>query len=112
MINVSFRQLTNADAESLSRLLKAAPPEYAQHFHPFAFDRNSIQDVISRAKKDIITGLEIHEGERVELAGFYMLRGFDEGYVDPMYGVFVGYEYRNQGLGALTLAHAESVCRL
>src|SRR4051812_32296255 len=98
MTNISFRQLTKADADSLSRLLESAPPEYAQHFHPFSFDRNSIQDVISRAKKDVLSCVEINDEDHVELVGFYMLRGFDEGYPAPMYGVFIGYDHRDRGL--------------
>ncbi len=46
------------------------------------------------------------------LAGFYMLRGFDQGYRVPAYGVWIAPEYKNRGLAALTLAHAFTLCKL
>ena len=56
--------------------------------------------------------LEVHENGTVASAGFYMLRGLDEGFPDPMYGVFVAEQFAGRGLARLTLAHAEAQCRL
>jgi GNAT superfamily N-acetyltransferase len=41
-----------------------------------------------------------------------MMRGLDEGFPDPMYGVFVAQRFAGKGLARLTLAHAEAQCRL
>lgn len=46
------------------------------------------------------------------LVGFYMLRGFDEGYTTPSYGVWIAPEYSSKGLAKLTLSHAFAFCRL
>src|ERR1700730_5505976 len=112
MIDVAFRRLEKSDAETLSNLLKSAPSDYTKYFHPFSFETDSVKKVISNAKKDVLTAVEIRDGQNVNLAGFYMLRGLDEGYLVPMYGVFIGHKYQNKGIGRLTLVHAESSCRL
>ena len=41
-----------------------------------------------------------------------MLRGLDEGYIEPMYGVFVFHQYSGKGIARLTISHAESFCKL
>jgi RimJ/RimL family protein N-acetyltransferase len=58
-----------------------------------------------------LIGLEVQTGQKAELVGFYMLRGLDEGYPAPMYGVFIGYSHRNKGLASQSLLHAETTCR-
>ena len=40
-----------------------------------------------------------------------MLRGFDEGYTTPSYGVYISSRFNNKGLAALTLNHAISTCK-
>ena len=47
-----------------------------------------------------------------ELIGFYMLRGFDEGYETPSYGVWISSKHANKGLSTLTLYHAFAFCKL
>ena len=112
MTIVTFRSLQISDAPALSELLKSSPPEYIQYFHPFPFEAAVLEDLISEAKKDCFVAVEANHGRNDELAGFYMLRGLDEGYPAPMYGVFIAHKYRNNGLGLLTLIHAEASCRL
>lgn len=41
-----------------------------------------------------------------------MLRGFDEGYSVPSYGVWISENYSNKGLSTFTLQHAISFCKL
>jgi RimJ/RimL family protein N-acetyltransferase len=41
-----------------------------------------------------------------------MLRGFDEGYEIPSYGVWISSKFSNRGLSALTLHHAFAFCKL
>ena len=111
MNGVAFRQLTTADAEAISKLLASAPKDYLRYFHPFNFDCESIRTVLSNARKDQFFGLELCNNDSALLAGFYMLRGLDEGYGDPMYGVFIAQQFQGKGLGQSTLAHAEQFCR-
>jgi RimJ/RimL family protein N-acetyltransferase len=46
------------------------------------------------------------------LAGFFMLRGFDEGYERPSFGVFIVEAFSHYGLGKLALYYSLSWCRL
>ena len=41
-----------------------------------------------------------------------MLRGFDEGYEIPSYGVWISKKYSAMGLSKLTLQHAVSICKI
>ena len=112
VIHINFRVLTTGDAEPLSRLLLDSPPDYMHFFHPFDFGAASVQLQIERAKKDVFFGLDLTSESARGLAGFYMLRGLDEGYPNPMYGVFVAHPFRSKALARLTLVHAESFCKL
>ena len=47
-----------------------------------------------------------------KLIGFFMLRGFDDGYNIPSYGVWIAPDYTGLGLAKLTLAFAISFCKL
>jgi ribosomal protein S18 acetylase RimI-like enzyme len=112
MRTVAFRPLQIGDAAALSALLKSSPTDYVKHFTPFSFEVDALEKLISSAKKDRLIGIEVQTDQEAELAGFYMLRGLDEGYSAPMYGVFVAYKFRNKGVARLTLVHAETSCRL
>jgi ribosomal protein S18 acetylase RimI-like enzyme len=112
MRTVAFRPLQIGDAAALSALLKSSPADYVKHFTPFSFDVEALEKLISSARKDRLIGIEVQTGQEAELVGFYMLRGLDEGYSAPMYGVFVAYKFRNKGVARLTLVHAETSCRL
>jgi RimJ/RimL family protein N-acetyltransferase len=111
-IYVSIRLLTPADANTISALLLGSSADYLGFFHPFAFDGATLRSQLERARKDVFFGLEVGSTATRELAGFYMMRGLDEGYPDPMYGVFVSSHYSNKGLARLTLDHAFSFCKL
>ncbi|RKY92335.1 MAG: hypothetical protein DRQ13_10485 [Ignavibacteriae bacterium] len=47
-----------------------------------------------------------------ELVGFYMLRGFDEGFEVPSYGVWISDKFSGLGLSKLTLQHAITFCKV
>jgi ribosomal protein S18 acetylase RimI-like enzyme len=111
-LHVIVRRLTPADASPLSAILLASPTDYMRFFHPFAFDLATIRTQLERAQKDVYFGLDVVSDSRSSLAGFYMMRGLDEGYPNPMYGVFVSQAYANRGLARLTLDHAYAFCKL
>lgn len=100
------------DPAQFAELLRAASPEYVRFFHPFAFEEKAIADLASAAVLDQWFALEIEQGGSFRPAGCYSLRGLDEGYPEPMYGVFIAEEFRGRGLARLTLVHAEAQCRL
>lgn len=98
--------LTAADAPELAALIARQAPGYLTHFHPFALDEATLLRQIGTARKDRYWGLRV-EGK---LAGFFMLRGFDEGYARPTFGVFVAGEAAGRGLGRLALEHSIAWC--
>jgi RimJ/RimL family protein N-acetyltransferase len=106
------RVLSPADAEAVSQLLSASSPEYMRFFHPFDFGVTSVRCQLEKAKIDTFFGLVLDSNNESTLAGFYMLRGMDEGYPNPMYGVCVPDQYHGKGLARLTLVHAEVHCAL
>lgn len=111
---ITFKILVDSDAELLSELLLNNPKEYTQYFYPFDFDELSIQAILRAMIKDQFFGILLKRKnfEDEELVGFYMLRGIDEGYIDPMYGVFIGHQWQGMGLARLSLCHAECFCKL
>ncbi|WP_230458568.1 GNAT family N-acetyltransferase [Microcystis aeruginosa] len=109
---INFKILKTDDAENMSRLLLNSSKSYIKYFHPFDFQPSSIKEVLSKAEKDKFFGLEVKHDCSSELAGFYMLRGIDEGYAYPMYGVFISHQYSSQGIASLTISHAECFCKL
>jgi len=105
--HITIEKLGPAKAEELSTLLLAADKEYSRHFIPFEFDRETIETILGQARKDQYFGVYLSGS----LAGFYMLRGFDQGYEIPSYGVWIGPGSSGLGLASLTLHHALSFCR-
>lgn len=108
----NIRPLAAADNWALAHLLASANAEYTRYFDPFAFDAAAIESVTTKAILDQWFAVEITHAGTARLVGFYMLRGMDEGFADPMYGVFIAEASAGRGLARLTLAHAETQCRL
>ena len=108
LLDVEIIALRAEQAIELSDLLLSAPVEYSKHFVPFAFDRLPISNVLSHAQKDQYYGVYVAG----KIAGFFMLRGFDQGYKIPAYGVWIAPHYAGKGLAGLTLKHAMVVCRV
>jgi RimJ/RimL family protein N-acetyltransferase len=95
------------DASALSRLLSNDPPEYSSHFAPFARDAESLTRMLAAATRDRYWG--IHSG--TELAGLVMLRGLDQGFETPAFGVYIAKAFAGRGLGSLALQFTEQWCR-
>ncbi|MDQ6911318.1 MAG: GNAT family N-acetyltransferase [Verrucomicrobiota bacterium] len=112
MTNITIRRLSADDSESVSALLLESSETYTQYFTPFDFDIDSVRAALSKVEKDCFFALEAATPRSIGLAGFYMLRGLDEGFAEPMYGVFVAEKFQGLGLCRLTMFHAETVCRL
>ncbi|HWY52685.1 MAG TPA: GNAT family N-acetyltransferase [Chthoniobacterales bacterium] len=107
-----IKPLKLRDARAVADLLRCSSRTYTRFFHPFPFDEKSITQVLERAGEDQFFGLFVTQGNRNELVGFSMLRGFNEGYTIPMYGVFVSEKHAGLGLARCSLQHAETFCRL
>lgn len=106
--DVTIKRLSVESANDLSELLSKEDPDYSKHFTAFNFDYATIKEKLLHLTKDCFWGIYFEN----TLTGFYMLRGFDEGYEIPSYGVFISKEFSGKGLSKLTLQHAISYCKL
>ncbi|HEY9405009.1 MAG TPA: GNAT family N-acetyltransferase [Pyrinomonadaceae bacterium] len=106
--NLTFRPLLVDDASALSEWLRAQPPAYARFFHPFGYDEPAIADALARQGLDVFMGL--FWGERI--VGFFMLRGWNEGYEVPAFGILIDEQYRGCGLEMAALDTAKVICRM
>jgi len=106
--DIFISPLSVEDAEDLTGLLISSRKKYSEHFIPFPFELQTIKSILSSKQKDRYFGLWF-DGK---LVGFYMLRGFDQGYQIPSYGVWIAEDYSGKGLSKLTLQHAFTFCRL
>ena len=86
---------------------EASPPEYSAYFQPFRFDEATLRGVLERRRADLYFSALWGS----EPAGISMLRGFDEGYAVPSYGVWVAAALSGRGLGRATLEHAVATCQ-
>jgi RimJ/RimL family protein N-acetyltransferase len=106
--NIEIRELQSDNAPTLSALILSAPKDHTKYFTPFSFEEDSIRKIINEAVNDKYFGIFIDD----ELVGFYMLRGFDEGYEVPSYGVWISEKFSGLGLSKLTLQHAITFCKV
>lgn len=105
---ISIFELAAHHGEKLSRMLSSDRPEYGQYFHPFSFTPGSLNALLSAAQQDQYWGIRCGES----LAGFFMLRGWDEGFDRPAFGVYIAEAFSHQGLSKLAFQYALSWCRL
>jgi len=105
--NLAIHPLASDDAAALSSLLRSQTGEYARFFRPFSFDTNTIADVLANVRQDVLMGL-YWQGRMV---GFFMLRGWNEGYDVPAFGILIDERFRGCGLEMLSLETAKVVCR-
>lgn len=108
MNNLTMRTLQVSDAEALSHLL-TEDPDYSQYFVPFETPTPAyFTRLLDSADLDCYRGIFKDD----ELVGMYMLRGFDEGYTRPSFGVYISKACAGCGLATLALRWCLSYCRL
>jgi ribosomal protein S18 acetylase RimI-like enzyme len=70
--------------------------ETVWNFHPFPLTRNTAEFIALQPHKD---QFYVAKGKSGRVLGLAMLRGWDEGYEVPSYGVVVDGSSRGQGIG-------------
>ena len=104
-IPASFQSLGPADARELDRLMAAESEEYLRYFSAFRPPKTlSVQ--LASAVKDHYAAVR----SGATLAGFYCLRGLDEGYDRPSFGIYVVSSHAGEGLARLALNDAFAWC--
>ncbi len=108
LLNVEIKRIDASYAKSLYILTSESDTEYLKYFTPFEISERKFAEVLSKAVRDCFFGVFVGSA----LAGFYMLRGFDDGYDIPAYGLFISEKFAGQGLGSLTVQHAITFCKV
>jgi RimJ/RimL family protein N-acetyltransferase len=108
MNDLRIAKLTCADALALSNLLTHDDAGYGEFFTPFPTELESVEVMLKSTKDDCYWGLWFG----TTLVGFFMLRGFDEGYARPAYGVYIAKSFANKGLSKVALDYSICWCRL
>lgn len=97
----SFGELGPADAGPLTKLFERNDvPEVTATFDPFPLDAATARAIAEEPRRDRYYGARSPSGT---LLGMSMLRGWDEGYEVPSFGVFVDRGHQGRGIGAALL---------
>lgn len=106
-----IRALSDGDGAALARFFAkvVADPDSVRYFHPHPLDEVTAQKIASSAAGRRDRYFAAFDGG--EVVGYGMLRGWDEGYEIPAFGVCVLPEARGQGLGRELLAWAIAEAR-
>ncbi len=105
---IEIRSLDATDASDLYKMIIDSEHHYYQYFTAFKITQEVISGFLSKAIKDQYLGFFIKK----TLIGFFMLRGLDEGYQIPSYGVFISKKYQSVGLARLSVIYSISFCKL
>ena len=80
-----------------------------KHFHPHSFDFSAVQRLCEEyCGRDLYYVLMV----RGEVAGYGMLRGWDEGYAIPSLGIALSAAIRGKGLGTCFMHFLHAAARL
>jgi sugar phosphate isomerase/epimerase/ribosomal protein S18 acetylase RimI-like enzyme len=93
---VFFRRLRIEDAPILGGFFERNNvPAVTSLFSPFPLTSATAESLLNEAEADLFFGL--FQGGRI--VAFSMLRGMDEGYQIPSFGLFVDHDFQRLGLG-------------
>lgn len=91
-----IREIRPDDSQHLARFLEENnQPEIVRHFHPFPLTVKTAHQIACTTHLDRFYIATMGDS----IVGLCMLRGWDEGYDVPSFGVFVDHRYQRRGLG-------------
>lgn len=108
--NIAFkiRQVQNADYEILARFFEEnSRPEITRYFHPFPLTAETAHQIACVVHRDLYY-IAVQEKE---ILGMCMLRGWDEGFDVPSFGIMVYRKFQGLGLGHRLVEFAISEAR-
>lgn len=105
---VTIRQVEQADLPALRMFFQQNDrPEVTAHFHPFPLNERSAAQIAAGTGQD---GYYLaQQGEMI--VGLCMLRGWDEGYDVPSFGVMIDHRHHGRGIGRALTAFAINEAR-
>ena len=107
--NVVVRELRRADTGPVERAFATldADPDTRRWFHPHSLTASEAQQVCCYSGWDLYLGAFLG----AEMVGYALLRGWDEGFSVPTFGVAVIPEQRGQGVGDALASAAIDLAR-
>lgn len=107
--NGTVRRLSGRDATAVADFFRdlGQRQEITRHFHPHGWDDATASRVASHEGADVYLGY-FASGR---LVGYAMLRGWDEGYDKPSFGVAVHPEHQGHGVGSQLLSECIQLAR-
>jgi ribosomal protein S18 acetylase RimI-like enzyme len=104
----TIRAVEHNDFEALARFLENNNrPEITRHFNPFPLDSKTAYRIACTEHRDQYYVAVLKD----EIVGFCMLRGWDEGFQIPSFGILVGHRHISLGLGRKMTEFAISEAR-
>ena len=108
-MNLDISFITANEVDLFYEFLARQPYKYRKEFHPFQDESiDHLKLLITQNTKDRYYRISYND----IWVAFYMLRGWQQGYDRPSFGLLVDHRYANKGLGKLCLQAALAECRL
>jgi GNAT superfamily N-acetyltransferase len=105
---VTFREIGPADEAELARFLEENDrPEIVRTFNPFPMTAETARRIAAAPRRDRYYGA--FDGDR--LVALSMLRGWDEGWAVPSFGIVVDHRAHGRGLGGRLTAWTVDAAR-
>jgi ribosomal protein S18 acetylase RimI-like enzyme len=102
--NFEIRKINNKDIEAVTRFfIDVVRAGMEQTFHPHPFDLQTAQRICSHDGFDWYAGCFVGNENDEHMIGYVMLRGWDEGYSIPSFGICILPNYQGCGLGRTLL---------
>jgi glycosyltransferase involved in cell wall biosynthesis/ribosomal protein S18 acetylase RimI-like enzyme len=93
-----IREIESSHYEALSAfLVENNVPAVVRTFSPFPMNDETARRIALGSRRDRYYGAFVND----RIVGLSMLRGWDEGYTVPSFGVIVDHRFHHRGLGAL-----------
>ena len=98
--------MTEDDSAALDKMISLEQQLYIKNFFAFSKPNKSVKEQNKISKKDIFFSAFFMD----ELAGFYCLRGFDNNFRVPSFGVYVNSRFQKRGIATLAIKNSIEWC--
>jgi len=103
---ISLKKIKKSEIQEISEVLFNENVEYLKYFDPFESKEQFIKD-FTKSSKDVY--LKVLNNNT--FIGFVTLRGLDDGYKNPRFGIFIMEKYSNMGFGDATIKKTLDLCK-
>lgn len=103
-----IREIAISDEAALAAFFEENNrPPVTDHFHPFPLQAESAHRICAEPRRDRYFAAWDYNS----IVGLAMLRGWDEGYEIPSFGIIVDHRHHGQGHGRALTAYALELAR-